>query len=79
MCPSILAHLISVFRERHPEIEVSILQQNNFKWIGGAEKRAELEIGYLPAESASRPAAVLRSSTIATVAGRRRSGRDVSA
>ena len=66
LCPSILAQLISGFRERYPKIEVSILQQNNFKWVEGAQKRAELGIGYLPAESASRPVGALRSSVIVT-------------
>jgi DNA-binding transcriptional LysR family regulator len=66
MCPSILAHLISEFRERYPKVEISIVQRNNFKWVEGAQKRAELGIGYLPAESASRPVGTLRSSAIAT-------------
>src|SRR5580704_5127774 len=35
------------------KVEVSILQQNNFKWVEGAQKRAELGIGYLSAESAN--------------------------
>jgi DNA-binding transcriptional LysR family regulator len=66
MCPSILAQLISGFRERYPKVEVSIVRQNNFKWVEGAQKRAELGIGYLPAESANRPVGALRSSVIAT-------------
>jgi LysR family transcriptional regulator, benzoate and cis,cis-muconate-responsive activator of ben and cat genes len=66
ICPSILAQLISGFRKRYPKVEVSILQQNNFKWVEGAQRRAELGIGYLPAESASRPVGALRSSVIAT-------------
>jgi DNA-binding transcriptional LysR family regulator len=63
ICPSILAQLISGFRGRYPKVEVSILQQNSFKWVEGAHRRAELGIGYL---SASRPVGALRSSVIAT-------------
>jgi LysR family transcriptional regulator, benzoate and cis,cis-muconate-responsive activator of ben and cat genes len=50
ICPSILARLISMFHERFPKAEISILQQNNFTWIEAVQKRAEIGIGYLPTE-----------------------------
>jgi len=65
MCPSLLAHLIYAFRERFPTVEVSILQQNNFKSIEAVQQRADLGIGYLAAESTS-PVGALKSWTIAT-------------
>ena len=47
ICPSLLARLIGAFHERFPKVEVSVLQQNNFKWIEAAQKRADLGIGFL--------------------------------
>jgi DNA-binding transcriptional LysR family regulator len=66
MCPSILAHLICAFREHFPKVEISILQQNNFKWVEAVEKRAELAIGYLAGESTDRLVGSLKSLIIAT-------------
>jgi DNA-binding transcriptional LysR family regulator len=57
--------LIYAFRERFPTVEVSILQQNNFKSIEAVQQRADLGIGYLAAESTS-PVGALKSWTIAT-------------
>ena len=67
MCPSLLAHLIGAFRQQFPKIEVSIQQQNSFKWIQAAQKRADLGIGYLAAaESAGHPNGALKNWIIAT-------------
>jgi DNA-binding transcriptional LysR family regulator len=66
MCPSLLAHLIGAFRQRLPKVEVSIQQENSFKWIEGAQKRADLGIGYLASESTGHPNGALKSWIIAT-------------
>lgn len=66
ICPSILARLISKFRERFPKVEVSILQQNNFTWIEAVQKRAEIGIGYLPAELTNRTVGALSRLIVAT-------------
>ncbi len=66
ICPGLLAHLIRAFRERFPKVEVSILQQNNFKWIEAVQKGTELGVGYLAPESTSRSAGALNSWIIAT-------------
>lgn len=66
MCPALLAQLISAFRERFPNVEVSILQQSSFKWIQTAQKRADLGIGYVAAESTGRPLGMLKSWIIAS-------------
>jgi DNA-binding transcriptional LysR family regulator len=65
ICPTILARSISLFRERFPRVEVSIVQQNNFTWIESVQKRAEIGIGYLPAEPTNRTVGALSSLIIA--------------
>jgi DNA-binding transcriptional LysR family regulator len=66
MCPALLAQLISAFRQRFPNVEVSILQQSSFRWVQAAQKRADLGIGYLAAESRDRPLGTLKSWIIAS-------------
>jgi DNA-binding transcriptional LysR family regulator len=66
MCPALLAQLIGAFRKRFPKVEVSIQQQNNFKWIQGAQKRADIGIGYVTIESTGASIGTLKSWTIAS-------------
>jgi DNA-binding transcriptional LysR family regulator len=66
MCPALLAQLISAFRERFPNVEVTILQQSSFRWIQAAQKRADLGIGYVAAELTDRPLGMLKSRIITT-------------
>jgi DNA-binding transcriptional LysR family regulator len=65
MCPPLLARLIRAFRERFPNVQVSIIHQNNFEGIETILERAELGIGYLAPESAKRSFGVLNSWVIA--------------
>jgi LysR family transcriptional regulator, benzoate and cis,cis-muconate-responsive activator of ben and cat genes len=66
ICPSLLARMISTFRERFPKVEVSIVQQNNFTWIEAVQKRAEIGIGYLPVELTGYGVGALSSLIVAT-------------
>jgi DNA-binding transcriptional LysR family regulator len=66
MCPALLAQLIGAFRKRFPKVEVSIQQQNSFKWVQGAQKRADIGIGYTPTESTGGPIGTLKSWLIAS-------------
>ena len=47
MCPSILVRLIGAFRERSPDVQVSIVQRNTFEGTVAVLERAQLGIGYL--------------------------------
>jgi DNA-binding transcriptional LysR family regulator len=66
MCPSYLAHLIRSFREHYPKVHVSIVQQRNVERIEDVLERAEIGIGYLPAEPGRDQSGRLKSCVIAT-------------
>jgi DNA-binding transcriptional LysR family regulator len=66
MCPSLVARLIRAFRERFPEVQVSIRQQNHCEKINVILERLDLGIDYLTAKSIARAGGTLANWVIAT-------------